>query len=122
MGRLRWVGNGLRGHEYAVPEAWKHGGAIQLSGQATHAIIEEGPYLLSRNPLYVGMLALYLGLAVLDQKAAATSASGTAAFPDRARGSRRHRKKDTQDSERAQRITWHHRISGDRSTHHVRGL
>ena len=65
MGRLRWVGNGLRGHEDAVPEAWKHGGAIQLSGQATHAIIEEGPYLLSRNPLYVGMLALYLGLAVL---------------------------------------------------------
>ena len=65
MGRLRWVGNGLRGHEYAVPEAWKHGGAIQLSGQATHAIIEEGPYRLSCNPLYVGLLALYLGLALL---------------------------------------------------------
>jgi len=36
-----------------------------LPGQATHAIIEAGPYRLSRNPLYVGLLALYLGLALL---------------------------------------------------------
>jgi protein-S-isoprenylcysteine O-methyltransferase Ste14 len=36
-----------------------------LPGQATHAIIETGPYRLSRNPLYVGLLALYLGLALL---------------------------------------------------------
>ncbi len=36
-----------------------------LPGQATSAIIEEGPYRLSRNPLYVGLLALYLGLALL---------------------------------------------------------
>lgn len=36
-----------------------------LPGQATFSIIEEGPYRLSRNPLYVGMLALYLGLALL---------------------------------------------------------
>jgi hypothetical protein len=36
-----------------------------LPGQATYAIIEEGPYRLSRNPLYVGLLALYLGLAML---------------------------------------------------------
>ena len=36
-----------------------------LPGQATKAIIEDGPYRLSRNPLYVGMLALYLGLALL---------------------------------------------------------
>ena len=28
-------------------------------------MIEEGPYRHSRNPLYVGMLALYLGLALL---------------------------------------------------------
>lgn len=28
-------------------------------------MIEEGPYRFSRNPLYVGMLALYLGLALL---------------------------------------------------------
>jgi protein-S-isoprenylcysteine O-methyltransferase Ste14 len=36
-----------------------------LPGQATSSIIEEGPYRLSRNPLYVGLLALYLGLALL---------------------------------------------------------
>ena len=36
-----------------------------LPGQETRAIIEEGPYRRSRNPLYVGMLALYLGLALL---------------------------------------------------------
>lgn len=36
-----------------------------LPGQATRAMIEEGPYRLSRNPLYVGMLVLYLGLALL---------------------------------------------------------
>ena len=36
-----------------------------LPGQATHAIIQEGPFRVSRNPLYVGLLALYLGLALL---------------------------------------------------------
>ena len=36
-----------------------------LPGQATHAMIEDGPYRLSRNPLYVGLLALYLGVALL---------------------------------------------------------
>src|SRR5687767_2606723 len=36
-----------------------------LPGQATYAMIEDGPYRLSRNPLYVGLLALYLALAVL---------------------------------------------------------
>jgi protein-S-isoprenylcysteine O-methyltransferase Ste14 len=36
-----------------------------LPGQATSAMIEEGPYRLSRNPLYVGLLVLYLGLALL---------------------------------------------------------
>lgn len=36
-----------------------------LPGQATHSMIEEGPYRVSRNPLYVGMLALYVGLALL---------------------------------------------------------
>lgn len=36
-----------------------------LPGQATTAMIEEGPYRLSRNPLYVGLLALYLGVAFL---------------------------------------------------------
>ena len=36
-----------------------------LPGQATDALIEEGPYRLSRNPLYVGLLVLYVGLALL---------------------------------------------------------
>ena len=36
-----------------------------LPGQETHAIIEVGPYRLSRNPLYVGLLALYVALALL---------------------------------------------------------
>lgn len=36
-----------------------------LPGQATSALIEEGPYRLSRNPLYVGLLALYLSLSFL---------------------------------------------------------
>ena len=36
-----------------------------LPGQPTEALIEQGPYRVSRNPLYVGLLALYLGLALL---------------------------------------------------------
>jgi protein-S-isoprenylcysteine O-methyltransferase Ste14 len=36
-----------------------------LPGQTTEALIKEGPFRLSRNPLYVGLLALYLGLALL---------------------------------------------------------
>lgn len=36
-----------------------------LPGQATQAMIEEGPYRLSRNPLYLGLLVLYVGLALL---------------------------------------------------------
>jgi protein-S-isoprenylcysteine O-methyltransferase Ste14 len=36
-----------------------------LPGQETHAMIDVGPYRLSRNPLYVGLLGLYLGLALL---------------------------------------------------------
>jgi protein-S-isoprenylcysteine O-methyltransferase Ste14 len=39
-------------------------------------MIEEGPYRLSRNPLYVGLLALYLGLALL-----APTFWGLALFP-----------------------------------------
>src|SRR3712207_7297714 len=48
-----------------------------LPGQATHMLIEEGPYRLSRNPLYVGLLALYLGLALLapDRKSTRLNSS-----------------------------------------------
>jgi protein-S-isoprenylcysteine O-methyltransferase Ste14 len=34
-----------------------------LPGQTTRTLIEDGPFRVSRNPLYVGLLALYLGLA-----------------------------------------------------------
>jgi protein-S-isoprenylcysteine O-methyltransferase Ste14 len=47
-----------------------------LPGQPTDALIEEGPYRFSRNPLYVGLLALYLGLALL-----APTFWGLALFP-----------------------------------------
>ena len=36
-----------------------------LPGQPTEAMIEQGPYRLSRNPLYVGLLALYVAIALL---------------------------------------------------------
>ena len=36
-----------------------------LPGQATRAMIEDGPFRFSRNPLYLGLLALYLALALL---------------------------------------------------------
>jgi len=47
-----------------------------LPGQATRVMIEAGPYRLSRNPLYVGLLALYLGVALL-----APTFWGLALFP-----------------------------------------
>ena len=36
-----------------------------LPGQATAALLDQGPYRLSRNPLYLGMLALYVGAALV---------------------------------------------------------
>lgn len=36
-----------------------------LPGQATEAMMVTGPFARSRNPLYVGLLVLYLGLALL---------------------------------------------------------
>ena len=36
-----------------------------LPGQATQAMILEGPYTRSRNPLYLGLLVLHLGIALL---------------------------------------------------------
>ena len=47
-----------------------------LPGQATLTVIQEGPYRLSRNPLYVGLLALYVALALLT-----TSFWGLVLFP-----------------------------------------
>lgn len=36
-----------------------------LPGQSTTVLLERGPYRLSRNPLYVGLLVLYVGLSLL---------------------------------------------------------
>ena len=36
-----------------------------LPGQAAETLMEDGPFRVSRNPLYLGLLALYLGLALL---------------------------------------------------------
>ncbi len=47
-----------------------------LPGEPTNALIEAGPFRRSRNPLYVGLLALYLGLALL-----APTVWGLALFP-----------------------------------------
>lgn len=55
---------------FAVWNGWalwlfsRHGTGL-LPGQQTLAFIEDGPYRLSRNPLYVGLLVLYVGLALL---------------------------------------------------------
>lgn len=63
---LGWVLIGL----FAVWNSWSlwlfaRDGTGLLPGQRTEGMIESGPYRLSRNPLYVGLLALYLGLALL---------------------------------------------------------
>jgi protein-S-isoprenylcysteine O-methyltransferase Ste14 len=84
---LGWLASGLRGDPLTIG-SWRGplGWALVLSflawngwslwlfgrhrtgllpGQPTRAMIVQGPYRLSRNPLYVGLLALYLGLALL---------------------------------------------------------
>jgi protein-S-isoprenylcysteine O-methyltransferase Ste14 len=55
---------------FAVWNGWSlwlfaHHDTGLLPGGATMSLIEEGPYRLSRNPLYVGLLALHLALALL---------------------------------------------------------
>lgn len=36
-----------------------------LPGQETRTLVTSGPYRLSRNPLYLGLVALYVGLGLL---------------------------------------------------------
>jgi protein-S-isoprenylcysteine O-methyltransferase Ste14 len=36
-----------------------------LPGQTTTTLLDEGPYRVSRNPLYLGLLALYVGAALI---------------------------------------------------------
>ncbi len=82
LGTLLWGDPGYLGGGWRVPLGWalllffvgwngwslwlfgRHHTGL-LPGQATHSLIRTGPYRVSRNPLYVGMLALYLGLALL---------------------------------------------------------
>lgn len=40
-----------------------------LPGQPTSTIVAEGPFAVSRNPLYVGLLTLHLGVALLAPSA-----------------------------------------------------
>ena len=55
---------------FAVWNGWalwlfaRHQTAL-LPGGATTSMIASGPYRVSRNPLYVGLLALYLAIALL---------------------------------------------------------
>lgn len=65
----RWAGFGL----CALFAAW-NGWALQmmaanrtalLPGGATRTILDRGPFAVSRNPLYLGMIALDLGIALL---------------------------------------------------------
>jgi len=42
----------------------RHGTGL-LPGQETSTILASGPFAVSRNPLYVGLLALHLGVALL---------------------------------------------------------
>ena len=55
---------------FAIWNGWslylfaRHGTGL-LPGQATEAMISEGPYAVSRNPLYLGLLVLYLGIALM---------------------------------------------------------
>ncbi len=42
----------------------KHRTAL-LPGGSTRVVIDSGPFAVSRNPLYVGLIALYVGLALL---------------------------------------------------------
>ncbi len=66
---VRWIGWALVA-AFAVWNGWalllmaRHRTAL-LPGGATRAIIQSGPFGVSRNPLYVGLVALDLGLALI---------------------------------------------------------
>ena len=53
---------GLNG--WALVAMWRHRTALLPGGETTQ-VIETGPFAWSRNPLYVGLLVLSAGLALL---------------------------------------------------------
>ena len=63
---IGWVLLGL----FAVWNGWslivmrRHRTGL-LPGQATRVVLDRGPFGVSRNPLYVGMIALHLAVALL---------------------------------------------------------
>jgi protein-S-isoprenylcysteine O-methyltransferase Ste14 len=38
-----------------------------LPGQSTTTLLERGPFRMSRNPLYLGLIILYLGVALISR-------------------------------------------------------
>jgi protein-S-isoprenylcysteine O-methyltransferase Ste14 len=65
----RWIGGALvvafgLWNGWALSIMASHRTAI-LPGTATILILQSGPFRLSRNPLYVGLIALDVGLALL---------------------------------------------------------
>ena len=70
LGAWRFAAGGVLLALFAGWNGWslwlfgRHGTGL-LPGEPTTAMIEQGPYRLSRNPLYVGLLALYVALALL---------------------------------------------------------
>lgn len=78
----RWLGDLVELGAWRVPVGWSllaafavwNGWALLLfarhrtgllPGQATRRILTDGPFARSRNPLYVGLLALHLGIALV---------------------------------------------------------
>jgi protein-S-isoprenylcysteine O-methyltransferase Ste14 len=49
---------------YAVWEFRRHGTSV-VPGDPATAMVESGPYRYTRNPIYIGFVLLYFGLAVM---------------------------------------------------------
>ncbi|MFW5474371.1 methyltransferase family protein [Knoellia sp. CPCC 206450] len=82
----KWLGDLVELGAWRVPVGWSLLGAFVLwngwalllfarhrtgllPGQATRRILSDGPFARSRNPLYVGLLALHLGIALVAPSA-----------------------------------------------------
>ena len=49
----------------SVSRFWKANTTILPAGQPTTAIVDRGPYRFTRNPMYLAMAGVYLGLSLL---------------------------------------------------------